>query len=257
MFQLNKKILKYLFQIFIYITIIINVSAKTVEKAVASKTIFQDSFEGKNLKSAWRQANRYPGPNTLVEISNKAAFNGKQAVLLYDNNPKQALILDYIGKLPQSGAISGYLMFPKNSKGVVNSKLAYSAIRFYGTERGSNPITIAIRVLQQNAIVCTRKDGKSKSVKLTVLPSIVSLNVWVPWRIAWQWDGKSQDGKFRVTIGDKETDIFTYPASKFRSIRFISGWGSATSNSVYYDSISIESGEKLSTSPLKKKRHLR
>jgi hypothetical protein len=245
MFKGEKRILMYLFSVLIYTTFMLSVPAGNV----VSKTNFQDSFEAKSLKSVWRQSDRSPGPKTLVEISDKAAFDGKKSILLYDNDPKQAVTLDYVGKFPQSGAISGYLMFPKNAKGLVNSNRAYTAIQVFGTKRNCIPIIMAISASKQNATISMRKDGKR--VNIAVLSDIVSLDAWVPWRIAWQWDGKSTEGTCRITIGDKETDTFVYPASKFTRLRLVSGWSSVTNNSVYYDSISIKSGGTLTASPTK------
>jgi hypothetical protein len=247
MFQTNKKYLKYLFLIFFNITIVMSIFAE-IE---VSEIIFKDSFETMNLKNVWCRPNRSHSPDTLVKISDKAAFNGKKAVLLYDNDPKQTVRFDYVGKLPRSGVISGYLMFPKYFKGHANYELAYTSIRLIGSKR--NPlIIISIRASSQEAVVNIFKDGKL--VKVAVLPHIVSFDTWVPWRIAWQWDGKSLKGVCRITIANKETDTFAYSAGKFTCLRLLSGWSSALNNSVYYDFIRIKSGGVFTGSLVKQER---
>jgi hypothetical protein len=241
-FKTKEENMRYFFYK-IFIAVMINISAQADVKSNSSKTVFQDSFERQSIDKAWLKNNKKIKPETLVDISNKAAFDGKQALLLYDNAPKLSTSIDYAGEFPRNGSISGYLMFPKNFRGIKNSNRAYTSIQLFGSERGSLPILISIQASTRNATTSIQKNGKKIKI---VLPDVVNFDAWIPWRIAWQSDDNSSEGSCRIAVGNKETDKLTYSANKISRLRLVSGWSSIINNCVYYDLIRIKSGNPVS-----------
>lgn len=209
----------------------------------AGEVVFEETFENYTLPDGysvamggkWQHTGR--GDGTLVEVSETVAQSGKKSILLYDNDPKQAATLDAKIKFPQSGSVTGYLMIPSVCKGAKNSGRGYTTVQLFSEGKGGPVIIVSFRRATKDGRITTRMDEAAS------LPDVIEDDTWLKWQIEWKWDGASSSGKFRVTIGDKQTNFITYDNGKLRILRLVSGWSGAMNNGIYYDSIRMEAIE--------------
>jgi hypothetical protein len=174
------------------------------------------------------------GPGNTLQRSEAA---GRTALLLHDNDPQGATTLDATLDLPRSGRVSGFVLIPRLHAGAPNAADAYFAVQLLGGPGGPR-FFLNGRRSTGTCSVHRRLEGKQASP--VDLPNVLLDDVWVPWQLAWEWDGVSPQGRCRVAVFDKETDPLPFDAAPMSLLRIVGGWSAAVHTAVLVTGLRVE-----------------
>jgi hypothetical protein len=203
------------------------------KEAARSTVVLAEDFGS----DAWQQRLKQ-GPGGAGNVLQRTSVAGRTALLLYDNDAQSATALDVPLALPPAGRVSGFVLIPSQHAGAANGGSAYFAIQLLGGA-GSPRLVLSGQRSNGTCGVVRQVDGK-KAAPIE-LPGVLADDVWVPWQIAWEWDGSSAQGRCRVAVFDQETDPFPFDAAPLTLLRVVSGWSTPVNNAVLVTGLRVES----------------
>ena len=195
---------------------------------------------------AWAQHMKQ-GPGGKGNTVQRTSAAGRTALLLRDDDPAKGTALDVTLDLPNSGRVSGFVLLPSLHEGARNESNAYFAVQLLGASGG--PL-ISLSGHRATGIGSGARQLEGSKPPAVELPGVLHDDVWVPWQIAWEWDGVSPQGRCRVSAYDKETDPLPFSAASLKLLRVISGWSAATNTSVLVTGLRIEADAQALASSL-------
>ncbi|MCP3975525.1 MAG: hypothetical protein GY720_13655, partial [bacterium] len=140
--------------------------------------------------------------------------------------------------LPRSGLVRGVVLIPSQHDGVPNAGNAYFSVQLRGGKGGPH-VSLSGHRATGICKVTRQLDGEPASP--IELAGVLCDDVWIPWQVAWEWDGRSAQGLCRVAVFDKETDPLPFDMEPLDLLRVVSGWSNAVNSNVLVTDITVES----------------